>query len=435
MQNQEKTMSKLDAIRTKINEIDRQMATLFEERMEISREIAEYKKEQGLPVYDANREQALIKQNLTYVKNKDIQDAYISFLRHTMDVSKQYQKRIIAHQQQSSTVLTITMKDTSYDIIIQNGSLQHIQSYFSFTHQNVLIITDSGVPKTYVECLHQQITHAVVYTFEQGEASKNFENYEKIIAFLIEHSFSRSDCIIALGGGVVGDIAGFVAATYMRGIAFYNIPTTLLSQVDASVGGKTAIDKAGVKNIVGAFYPPIGVLIDPMVLKTLDKRQLYAGLVEALKMGATSDASLFEQIEKSQDVFLDIESIIIQALRVKKSIVEQDPKEEHLRKILNFGHTVGHAIESKGGFQRYLHGECVGMGMLYFCSEEVKQRIQAVLEKYHLPTRCELLKEELLSYMMLDKKRTGDTISVIYVESIGKCKILSLRFEALDPYL
>lgn len=426
-------MRKLDTIRAKINNIDRQMAILFEKRMKASREVAEYKKEHKLPIYDAKREQELIEQNKACIENSEIQEDYVSFLKHTMDISKDYQKRIL--EEASSNTFTVTTQDTSYDVIVQNHSLQQIQTYFHLNGKKVLIVTDSGVPTTYVGCLKQQLETAFVYTLEQGESSKNFENYEKIMVFLIEQSFSRSDCIIALGGGVVGDLAGFVASTYMRGISFYNIPTTLLSQVDASIGGKTAIDKNGIKNIVGTFYPPTGVLIDPMVLKTLDKRQLYAGLVEALKMGATSDAILFEQIENSQDLFSDIEGIIIQALLVKKRIVEQDPKEEHLRKILNFGHTVGHAIESKGGFHTYLHGECVGMGMLYFCNEEVKQRIQAILEKYHLPTRCELSKEELMSYIMLDKKRTGDVISVIYVESIGKCKILSIPFESLDQYL
>lgn len=426
-------MRKLDTIRTKINEIDRQMATLFEERMKASREVAEYKKEHQFPIYDAKREQDLIEQNRGYIGNSEIKDDYVSFLKHTMALSKAYQKRII--EEPRSRTFTVTMKDTSYDVIVQNHSLQYIQTYFHLTGKKVLIVTDSGVPAAYVACLKQQIEEAFVYTLEQGEPSKSFENYEKMIAFLIEQSFSRSDCIIALGGGVVGDLAGFVASTYMRGISFYNIPTTLLSQVDASIGGKTAIDKDGVKNIVGAFYPPTGVLIDPMVLNTLDKRQLYAGLVEALKMGATSDASLFEQIENSQDLFSDIEHIIIQALLVKKRIVEQDPKEQHWRKILNFGHTVGHAIESSGGFHTYLHGECVGMGMLYFSSKEVKQRIQAVLEKYHLPTRCALSKEELISYISLDKKRTGDVISVIYVESIGECKILSIPFESLEQYM
>lgn len=441
MQYQEKIMSKLDDIRVKINAIDRQMATLFEARMKASREVAEYKKEQALPIYDAKREKELIEKNVGYIENSEIQADYLSFFRHTMDVSKQYQRRIIEHSSQDSQVLRVTMKDTSYDVIIQNGGLQQVQTYFSFAHQKTLIITDSGVPRAYVDCLYQQLEHGYVYTIEQGESSKSFENYENMITFLIKNAFSRHDAIIALGGGVVGDLAGFVASTYMRGIAFYNIPTTLLSQVDSSIGGKTAIDQDGIKNIVGSFYPPKGVLIDPMVLRTLDKRQFYAGLVEALKMGATSDAVLFEWIENSQDLFFDIEKIITRALLIKKHIVEQDPKEEHLRKILNFGHTVGHAIESSRAFHNYsdedtyLHGECVGMGMLYFCSPEVKKRIQAILEKYHLPTKCNLSQAELLSYMLLDKKRAGDWMTVIYVEEIGKAKILSIPFESLDQYI
>ena len=167
----------------------------------------------------------------------------------------------------------------------------------------------------------------------------------------------------------------------MRGICFYNIPTTLLSQVDSSIGGKTAIDKKGYKNLVGAFYPPEKVLIDPNVLFTLDNRQFYSGLVEALKMGMTSDKELYELIKNSNDIYQDIDLIIEKALHVKKEIVEKDPNEQHLRKILNFGHTIGHAIESSGKFNM-LHGECVGIGMIYMVSEELKQAaLQDLLNK------------------------------------------------------
>jgi 3-dehydroquinate synthase len=174
-----------------------------------------------------------------------------------------------------------------------------------------------------------------VYKIKQGEASKNFQNFENILNYLIENKFIRTDCIVAVGGGVVGDLAGFCASVYMRGITFYNIPTTLLSQVDSSVGGKTAIDKCGIKNIVGAFYPPHKVIIDPNVLKTLDNRQLLSGLVEAIKMGATSDKQLFDLIKNSNDLQKDIEHIEQQNIQLAKEASEWKSKYEDFEKNFN----------------------------------------------------------------------------------------------------
>jgi 3-dehydroquinate synthase len=177
----------------------------------------------------------------------------------------------------------------------------------------------------------------------QGEKNKNFETYKFLLEVLSENEFTRNDCIVAVGGGVVGDISGFTASTYMRGIDFYNIPTTLLSQVDSSIGGKTAIDFYGYKNTVGAFYQPKAVVIDPDVLKTLPKRQLNNGLCESIKMAATSDKELFNLI-KNGGAYDNIETVIEKSLKIKKAVVENDEKEVGLRRVLNFGHTVGHAV-------------------------------------------------------------------------------------------
>jgi len=328
----------------------------------------------------------------------------------------------------------VTMKDQTYDVIIERNSLKNIENYLDL-NRKVLIITDDGIPSLYIEKVLEKCNNGFVYTIKQGEASKNFSNYEKILDYMIENKFLRTDCIIAIGGGVVGDLSGFVAATYMRGITFYNIPTTLLSQVDSSVGGKTAIDKGGIKNIVGAFYPPKKVVIDPNVLRTLDNRQFYAGLVEAIKMGATSDKELFELIKNSDNIDKDIEQVIIKSIKVKKDVVEQDPNEKGLRKILNFGHTVGHAIESSGMFNELLHGECVGIGMLYFSSEQVKQKIYETLQKYDLPTTCSIEQNQLLNYILLDKKRRNDYLSIIYVDKIGSFEIKNLSIEEVKKYL
>ena len=329
-------------------------------------------------------------------------------------------------------ILQVSMKDRTYDVVIKRNSLDNIEQYIDLKGK-VLIVTDNGVPYEYVSKVLNKCDNGFVYTIEQGEESKNFSNFEKILNYMIENTFLRTDSIIAIGGGVVGDLAGFVASTYMRGINFYNIPTTLLSQVDSSIGGKTAIDKCGIKNIVGAFYPPMKVVIDPNVLSTLTNRQFNAGLVEAYKMGLTSDKSLATLIKQSEDIKEDIDEVIIKALNVKLKIVQEDPNEKGIRKILNFGHTVGHAIESSNKFD-LLHGECVGIGMTYFASEEVKEEIISVLKKYNLPYYSLLSKDELFKFVMLDKKRTNNYLNIIYVSKIGECEIRQVESKEIINY-
>ncbi len=331
-------------------------------------------------------------------------------------------------------IFNVTMRDQHYDVIIQKNILDTIENYLELNCK-VLIITDDGIPVQYINKVLTKCSQGFVYTIKQGESSKNFINFENILDYMIDNKFLRTDCIVAIGGGVVGDLSGFVASTYMRGITFYNIPTTLLSQVDSSVGGKTAIDKKGVKNIIGAFYPPKKVIIDPIVLNTLDKRQLHAGLVEALKMGLTCDEELYNLIKNSNNLMDDITEIIIKSVNVKKQIVEEDPNEKGIRKVLNFGHTIGHAIESSGKFNDYLHGECVGIGMLYFTSADIKENISAVLKKYQLPLTCEIEKDELLEYILLDKKRSNEYISIIQVNKIGTFAITQMTIEEIKKYL
>ena len=343
-------------------------------------------------------------------------------------------------------VLDIIMKDKEYQVIIERGILNKASSVLGFDKKTskILIVTDDGIPVQYVDTLKNNIINSnsnntvFVYTIKQGEESKSFINYSSILDYLIDNEFTRTDTVIALGGGVVGDLAGFVSATYMRGISFINIPTTLLSQVDSSIGGKTAIDKKGYKNLVGAFYPPEKVLIDPNVLATLDKRQFMAGLVEALKMGLTSDKDLYELIKTSNDIYKDIDIVIEKALRVKKDVVEKDPHEKHLRKILNFGHTIGHAIESSGKFN-LLHGECVGIGLLYMVPTDLEEEIKAVLIKYNLPTKSDIentiSKEDLFKYISLDKKRSNKDITIIEVKVPGTFEINRINLEEIKNYL
>lgn len=343
-------------------------------------------------------------------------------------------------------VLDIIMKDKEYQVIIERGILNKASSVLGFDKKvsKILIVTDDGIPVQYVDTLKNNIINTnsnntvFVYTIKQGEESKSFINYSGILDYLIDNEFTRTDTVIALGGGVVGDLAGFVSATYMRGISFINIPTTLLSQVDSSIGGKTAIDKKGYKNLVGAFYPPEKVLIDPNVLVTLDKRQFMAGLVEALKMGLTSDKDLYELIKTTNDIYKDIDIVIEKALRVKKDVVEKDPHEKHLRKILNFGHTIGHAIESSGKFN-LLHGECVGIGLLYMVPTDLEEEIKDVLIKYNLPTKSDIeniiSKEDLFKYISLDKKRSNKDITIIEVKGPGTFEINKINLEEIKNYL
>lgn len=313
-------------------------------------------------------------------------------------------------------IIPVNSDTFSYDIVIGYDILKDAKELLDL-NRKVLVVTDTGVPKKYAETIMSLSKIPVLVTIPEGESSKNISEFSHILSVMLKSGFSRGDCVIAVGGGVVGDISGFAASCYMRGIDFYNIPTTLLSQVDSSIGGKTAIDFDGVKNAVGAFYQPKKVIIDTAVLDTLDFRELCAGLAEAIKMAATSDEKLFSLIENSKNLKDDLPQIIEGAIKIKKSVVEQDPKENGLRRVLNFGHTIGHAIEaSKNG--QLLHGECVALGMLPFCSEKVKPRILKVLEKYSLPTRIDK-NDSLISYIKHDKKQTKDGIITVFVDEIG----------------
>ncbi len=326
--------------------------------------------------------------------------------------------------------LTVKTSMGDYNIIIERGSINCLSEYCN-TENKALVVTDDGVPFGYAETVSKQFKNSVVKVIPQGEKSKSFDTYKELLQVLSENEFSRADCVVAVGGGVAGDLSGFTAATYMRGIDFYNIPTTLLSQVDSSIGGKTAIDFGGYKNTVGAFYQPKAVVIDSDVLKTLPKRQFNNGLAESIKMAATSDKELFALIENenAEDV---IDTIIERSLRIKKAVVEEDEKELGLRKVLNFGHTAGHAIETAAGLSEYLHGECVSMGMLAFSSNCVRERLVKVLKKYDLPVKLDFSADKILSALRHDKKAKADGVNVVFVNEIGSFEFRFLTFDELD---
>ncbi|MEG2507232.1 MAG: 3-dehydroquinate synthase [Longicatena sp.] len=322
--------------------------------------------------------------------------------------------------------LHVDLQENGYDIILEHGAIHHIAEFINLKRK-VFIISDSGVPKEYAHYIAKQCLDPYIHIVEQGEESKSFRVFEAICSELLANKFSRKDCVIALGGGVVGDLSGYVAASYMRGIDFIQVPTTTLSQIDSSIGGKVAINLDNVKNIIGAFYQPKIVIIDPDTLSTLPKRHRINGLIEAIKAGLIYDKSLFELFENG-DIEKDLDTIIYKALCVKKAVVEIDEKEQNLRKILNFGHTIGHAIESYYHLSKYLHGECVALGMLYFIdNEESKQRVLALYHKLGIQSEVSYDPQEVYELLCNDKKASGDKVSVVKVNEIGQAQLVETQ--------
>lgn len=336
----------------------------------------------------------------------------------------------------------------AYDITIANGSLLKASEVFDLSRK-VLVVTGEGVPQQYAAAVLAQCPEGYLLTLPEGEQHKTLDSVEQILATLLEHGFTRSDAIVAVGGGVIGDTAGFAAACYMRGIKWYNVPTTLLSQADSSVGGKTGVNLHGVKNIVGAFHQPSGVLIDPDTLNTLSPRLFAEGLAEIIKVAATHDAELFRLLEQADELRPIMSVVIAAAVRIKIAVVEADPQEHGLRAVLNFGHTIGHALEGasnrlattiprscgvkpaapeKTRPAEFYHGEAVAVGMLYMAEGEAKERIEKLLQKYGLPTEDNFRTEDLLTYALHDKKMKGGKVKLVRVNEIG-----SFRFQEAGP--
>ncbi len=309
----------------------------------------------------------------------------------------------------------------NYTVTVERGALHRADHVFNLDRK-VLIVTDDGVPAQYAKTVAALCKDAVTVTVPQGENSKSLLQFERLLSVMLENRFTRADCVVAVGGGVVGDLAGFVAASFLRGVDFYNVPTTVLSQVDSAVGGKVAVNLNGIKNCVGAFYQPKAVLIDPNVLKTLPARQVANGLAEAVKMAITFDAQLFALFEAENPPDY-IDDIIAASVKAKATVVEKDEKEAGLRRVLNFGHTIGHGIEAAAGLDRLYHGECVAIGMLPMCGDALRPRVKAVLQKLGLPTACDVDGEAVWEAITHDKKLKGDTISVIYAPKEGTYEI------------
>ena len=327
-------------------------------------------------------------------------------------------------------IIPVKTGNGGYNIYLERGALKKAGELLNLDRK-VLIVSDSGVPSDYAKTVASICKEPFIVTIEQGEPSKCFDTFKMLLSKLVKGNFTRTDCVVAVGGGVVGDLAGFVAASFMRGIDFYNIPTTVLSQVDSSIGGKVAIDFEGYKNIVGAFYPPKAVIIDSDTLKTLPARQISNGLAEALKMSLTSDKELFAIFENEDITENNIDTVIYRSLLIKREVVEKDEKETGLRKILNFGHTLAHAIESENNMRELYHGECVALGMLPMCDKQLRPRIEAILKKLNLPTEINCNSDVLIEAMKHDKKMSGDKITVIFVPEVGKFEMRTIPFNDL----
>ena len=339
-----------------------------------------------------------------------------------------------------SMKLTMQLKSRSYDIILKAGCLANLHQFTNVQHRKVFVLTDSGVPAAYAQTVAAQCPEATVYTIPQGEGSKCLKVYGQVLQAMLAFGMDRKDLLVAVGGGVVGDLGGFCAASYMRGIDFINCPTTTLSMIDSSIGGKTAVDLGDTKNIVGAFWQPKLVIVDPATLSTLPRRHFINGLAEAVKAGLLADPELFSIFEK-EDVDDRIGEIICRSLRFKKSIVEQDETEQGMRKALNFGHTIGHGIEAVKGIKGrrtvgLFHGECVALGMLPMIeSKALQKRVRAVYRRIGLPTRTTYNKEKVLAEMLHDKKAQGGQITVIKVPGLGCWRAETIPVEGLRPLL
>ena len=308
------------------------------------------------------------------------------------------------------------------------------------------IVSDSNVWPLYgqiaTESLEKAGFRVVSFVFFAGEESKNGQTYLELLNFLASRQVTRSDCLIALGGGVVGDLTGFAAATYLRGIAYIQVPTTLLAAVDSSVGGKTAIDLPAGKNLAGAFYQPRLVLCDTDTLTTLPEEIFRDGCAEVIKYGVLYDPQLFSQLMLSGPDF-DRESVIARCVELKRDVVAMDEFDNGLRQKLNLGHTVGHGIEGHSNFT-VSHGRAVAMGMAIvaraaaaggLCSRADADAIVQLLERFHLPTGTDYAAEDIYRCALSDKKRSGGKVNLIVPRAVGRCDILPTPVEELKSFI
>lgn len=351
-------------------------------------------------------------------------------------------------------ILNVNLANRSYPIFIEVDSFESAcrEILRHCLAKTIIIITDENVACYYLEKMKQLFeqngTHCHLYEIAPGEESKSLIMAEQIYTWMLANRFHRDDLIIALGGGVVGDLSGFIAATYLRGIRWVQIPTTLLAQVDSSVGGKVGINHPLAKNSIGAFYQPQLVWIDPITLKTLPQREIYNGLAEIIKYGLILDEELFEFLEINNEKIMSLQDlellihIIRTCCRLKAMVVEKDERESDYRRILNFGHTIGHALENITGYRYFRHGEAVAWGMLaatamshqkFSLPPDQFNRVQKMInfiEKPAIPTNISV--DQIIQVIQSDKKMTTDGLKFVLLEKIGKCLVESVDKKLIE---
>jgi len=346
--------------------------------------------------------------------------------------------------------LTVNLGERSYPIHVGEDLLRQAGDILrrAGLGKKVGIVTDAKVGGLYLKPVEDSLRQAgfkvAVVSLPEGEEQKNLGSVSTIYDRLVSERFERGSSLLALGGGVVGDMTGFAAATFLRGIPYVQVPTTLLAQVDSSIGGKTGVNHREGKNLIGAFYQPRLVLIDVAVLRSLPPRELAAGLAEAIKYGIIADPSLFARLEAELENLLDLQmaplsEVVADSCAIKAGVVEKDERESDVRAVLNFGHTVGHALESLTGYGKFLHGEAVAIGMIQAaaisvrqgcCDRESFERIRRLVSKAGLPTEIPpgVEPQELIQRMETDKKSAEGKIKFVLCEGIGKT-----RFHSLTP--
>ena len=344
--------------------------------------------------------------------------------------------------------LLVNLGDNSYNIEIEKGLIKNVGNKIKelFNCNKVFILTDKNVDKYYGDIVEKSLEEAefetLKYVIIPGEESKSFHSLLPIYNKLLDFRLTRKDLIITLGGGVVGDLGGFIASTFLRGVPFVQIPTSLLSQVDSSVGGKVGVDLERGKNLVGSFCQPKLVLIDPCVLNTLEEKFFKDGMGEVIKYGFIKDFELYKllnSLNSREEVMENIEHIIYTCCNIKREIVERDEKDLGERVILNFGHTLGHAIEKKYGFKEFTHGEAVGIGMYLITklSEEkglvlnnYSESVKEILVRHGLPFNIDLGdKGEIIETISLDKKNMGSVLKVVIMKEIGNAEVYNTTID------
>lgn len=352
-------------------------------------------------------------------------------------------------------MVNVAAQPANYPLKIKKGLLSHlgkeIQSIYS--HEKIAVVTDQNVYDLYGKDVQDTLEKAgfsvKIIILEPGEQTKSIEHLTSLYGEFIDFGLTRSDLMVALGGGVIGDLAGFAAASYLRGIRYVQVPTTLLAQVDSSVGGKVAVDLPQGKNLVGDFYHPELVLIDPNVLDTLEDTTFSDGMAEVIKYGCIRDKNFFDrlkELDSRQAVMNEIEDIIYTCCDIKRIVVEEDEKDVSQRMLLNFGHTLGHAIEAHYNYGKYTHGQAISIGMAAInkiCEDQgltpkgSTQEIEELLKTHHLPTQLADPADyaEILPLIKNDKKNLDGSLKVVILEEVGRARVMEVTADFFNPVL